>query len=58
MNVIKRKLWKRGNSYTTTIHTQILWDLDMEMDYNVLFTFDKSKRRWYLYFEEIRNAER
>lgn len=53
MTSLKRKLFKRGNSYTTTIPAQILWDLNMEKKHNVVFTFDKVKRRWYIDFEEI-----
>jgi len=45
------KLFKKGNSYTTTIPAQILWDIDTDKPHNVVFTFDKSKRKWYLEFE-------
>ena len=52
MTALKRKLFKKGNSYTTTIPAQILWDIDTDKPHNVVFTFDKSKRKWYIEFEE------
>jgi hypothetical protein len=53
MTSLKRKLFKKGNSYTTTIPAQILWDCDTDKQHNVVFVFDKSKRKWYLELEEI-----
>ena len=53
MTSLKRKLFKRGNSFTTTIPSQILWDIDMNKKHDVVFTYDTSKRRWYIGFEVI-----
>ena len=53
MPSLKRRLFKRGNSFTTTVPSQILWDIDMSKKHNVVFTYDTSKRRWYIDFEVI-----
>ena len=53
MASLKRKLFKKGNSFTTTIPAQILWDCDTDKAHNVVFVFDKVKRKWYLELEEI-----
>jgi hypothetical protein len=55
MTALKRKLYKTGNSYTITIPVQILWDIDSDKAHNVVFTFDKPKRKWYIEFEESNN---
>jgi len=52
MTEIKRKLYKRGSSFETTIPMPLLFALDKEKKHNVLFKFDKEKGRWYVEFEE------
>lgn len=52
MAVIKRKLYKRGSSYETTIPMPILFAQDLSKKHNVIFTFDKETNRWYIDFEE------
>jgi len=52
MAEIKRRLYKRGSSFETTIPMPILFSLDLKKRYNVVFRFDESSRKWYLDFEE------
>lgn len=54
---LKRKLYKRGSSYETTIPMPILFAVDKSKKQNVLFTFDSQKSRWYIDFEEERANE-
>jgi hypothetical protein len=52
MTVIKRKLYKRGSSFETTIPMPLLFAVDKSRKHNVLFSFDNKQNRWYLSFEE------
>ena len=49
----KRKLYKRGSSYETTIPMPLLFALDKNRKYNVVFSFDEESNKWYLKFEEV-----
>jgi hypothetical protein len=49
----KRKLYKRGSSFETTIPMPLLFSLDREKKYNVIFKFDSKINRWYLDFQPI-----
>lgn len=49
---IKRKLYKRGSSYETTIPMPMLFSLDLSKKYYVVFKFDSKQMRWYIDFEE------
>ena len=49
---IKRKIYKRGSSYETTIPKPLLFSLDQSKKYNLVFKFDSQKSKWYLEFEE------
>ena len=49
----KRKLYKRGSSYETTIPMPLLFALDKTKKQNVIFSFDPEQNKWYLKFEEI-----
>ncbi|MBW2965175.1 hypothetical protein KY363_06990 [Candidatus Woesearchaeota archaeon] len=51
MTVLKRKLYRRGSSFETTIPMPLLFALDLQKKQNVLFTFDPATRRWYVDFE-------
>lgn len=53
MTEIKRKLYKRGSSFETTIPMPLLFALDKTKKHNVLFKFDKEKERWYIEFGEV-----
>ncbi|MCB9358957.1 hypothetical protein H6503_03435 [Candidatus Woesearchaeota archaeon] len=47
----KRKLYKRGSSFETTIPMPMLFSLDRKKKYNVLFQFDNKRGKWLLDFE-------
>ncbi|MEM4755581.1 MAG: hypothetical protein QW594_00430 [Candidatus Woesearchaeota archaeon] len=48
---LKRKLYKRGSSYETTIPKPLLFALDLEKNkYDVLFTYDQEKNHWIISF--------
>jgi len=49
---IKRKLYKRGSSFETTIPMPLLFAIDKSKRYYVVFRFDESSNRWYIEFEE------
>ena len=49
----KRKLYKRGSSFETTIPMPILMLLDKSKKYNVIFSYDEEANKWYIKFEEI-----
>lgn len=49
----KRKLYKRGSSFETTIPMPLLFALDKNKKYNVVFSFDADENKWYVKFEEI-----
>ena len=52
----KRKLYKRGSSYETTIPMPLLFALDKSKKYNVVFSYDNMNNKWYIKFEEIRKG--
>ncbi|MGM5482262.1 MAG: hypothetical protein ACQESF_02260 [Nanobdellota archaeon] len=49
---IKRKLYKRGSSYETTIPMPLLFAVDKTKKNNVVFKFEPETNRWYIEFEE------
>lgn len=55
MQKLKRKLYKRGSSYETTIPMPLLFSLDPKKKYSVDFNFDPTTNRWYIEFEEVKN---
>ena len=52
MKELRRKLYKRGSSYETTIPMPLLFTLNEKKKYNVVFLFDDDANKWYLKFEE------
>ncbi|MFO7711321.1 MAG: hypothetical protein R6V53_06145 [Candidatus Woesearchaeota archaeon] len=48
----RRKLYKRGSSYETTIPMPLLFAVDKTKKNNVLFVYDRDQDRWYIEFEE------
>ena len=50
----KRKLYKRGSSYETTIPMPLLFALNKDKKHNVVFLFDPDANKWYIKFEEIK----
>jgi len=53
MAEFKRKLYRRGSSFETTIPMPLLMLLDMKKKYNVVFSYDEQSNRWYIKFQEI-----
>jgi hypothetical protein len=51
---IKRKLYKRGSSFETTVPKPLLFPLDLTKKHNVIFLFDAGANKWYIKFEEIK----
>ena len=50
LKTIKRKLYKRGSSFETTIPMPLLFGLDPSKKYFVVFNYEKGK--WYISFEQ------
>ena len=48
----KRKLYKRGSSFETTIPKPLMFALDENKKHNVIFSFDPEQNKWYVKFEE------
>ena len=55
MAEFKRRLYKRGSSFETTIPMPILLLLDIKKKYNVVFAYDEEANKWFMKFEEIKN---
>ena len=51
---IRRKLYKRGSSFETTIPMPLLFALDKSKKHNVVFSYDPQTNRWYIKFEGIK----
>jgi hypothetical protein len=51
MAEIRRKLYKRGSSFETTIPMPLLFAIDSKKKHNVVFKYDSSSNRWYVEFE-------
>jgi len=49
---IRRKLYKRGSSYETTIPMPLLFAIDKNKKHEVVFKYDAVSRRWFIEFEE------
>ena len=49
---LKRRLYKRGSSYETTVPKPILFALDMKKKYNVAYKFDNKTNKWHIELEE------
>ncbi len=50
----KRKLYKRGSSFETTVPMPLLFALDKKRKYNVVFIYDSDANKWYIKFEELK----
>ncbi|PIN85907.1 hypothetical protein COV19_07490 [Candidatus Woesearchaeota archaeon CG10_big_fil_rev_8_21_14_0_10_44_13] len=58
MAEIRRKLYKRGSSYETTIPMPLLFALDISKRHNVVFMFDQKQNRWYVEFEAMKKEQK
>ena len=54
----RRKLYRRGSSYETTIPMPLLFALDKGKKYFVVFSYDPDANRWYLKFEEMTDGSK
>ena len=54
---IKRKLYKRGSSFETTIPMPLLFAIDKSKKHNVLFRYDDKLNKWYIEIEEERRKK-
>lgn len=50
-NQILRRLYKRGDSYETTLPHPILFGLDPNKEHDVIFIFDNN---WFISFREVK----
>lgn len=50
---IRRKLYKRGSSFETTIPMPLLFSINKSKKHEVVFTFDDEKKRWYVEIEPL-----
>ena len=55
---IRRKLYKRGSSFETTIPMPILFKLDKSKKYEVIFRYDSKNDKWYLDFKSIKKKKK
>jgi hypothetical protein len=53
---IKRRLYKRGSSFETTIPMPLLFALDKKKKHNVVFNFEPDTNKWYVEFEEQKES--
>jgi len=48
----RRRLYPRGSSHETTIPKPLLFTLDPNKKYDIVFKYDAEKDRWYMQVEE------
>ncbi len=53
MTELRRKLYRRGSSYETTIPMPLLFALDTTKKHEVVFRYDPASGRWYVEFAPI-----
>ena len=51
----KRKIYKRGSSFETTIPMPLLFALDMSKKHSIVFKYDSKKNKWYIDFGEVKD---
>ena len=51
----KRKIYKRGSSFETTIPMPLLFALDINKKHNIIFKFNSKEKKWYIDFDEVKN---
>ena len=52
MSSLQRRIYRRGDSFETTIPMPLLFGLDPSRKYYAVFRYDKGE--WYLEFKEIK----
>ena len=48
---IRRKLYKRGSSFETTVPMPLLFALDLKKKHDVVFKYEPKTSRWYIEFD-------
>ena len=48
----RRRLYRRGSSFETTVPMPLLLTLDQSRHYDVVFAYDAEKQVWFLSFVE------
>ncbi|MBT7903066.1 hypothetical protein HN587_04315 [Candidatus Woesearchaeota archaeon] len=48
----RRKIYKRGSSFETTIPKPILFALESDKKYEIVFQLDVKTKKWYIELEE------
>ena len=54
MAEFRRKLYRRGSSFETTIPMPLLFALYKNKKHNVIFVYDEEANKWYIKFEEMK----
>ncbi|HLC46277.1 MAG TPA: hypothetical protein VJI75_00890 [Candidatus Nanoarchaeia archaeon] len=52
MAEFRRKIYRRGSSFETTIPMPLLFALDLSKKHNVIFRYKADTRQWLIDFEE------
>jgi hypothetical protein len=47
----RRRLYRRGSSFETTIPMPLLLTIDGQQRHDIIFAFDPEKQAWYVRFE-------
>ena len=53
----RRRLYRRGSSFETTVPMPLLLTLDDQKRYDVVFVFDPEKQVWQVRFEERQDGD-
>ncbi len=51
----RRKLYKRGSSFETTIPMPLIFALDLTQKHEVIFQYDAKQQRWSLSFSPVKH---
>lgn len=54
----RRKLYRRGSSWETTIPMPLLFALDLAQRHEVVFTYDRTQQRWGISFSLIEHPKK
>lgn len=54
MTEIRRKLYRRGSSFETTIPMPLLFAIDKSKKHEVVFRYNKQTQEWTISFEELK----
>jgi len=52
----RRKLYKRGSSFETTIPMPLLFAIDKSKKHHVVFAFDPEQNKWFIKLEEVQTS--